>query len=152
MSEVIVSVEHGVLHDCMINYEPDHPQCVTLVLMSENGMLRRVISTLDHAVKSFIVVDGPILKVPQMSEQLDEFGNPLVRKSYHLGDQPPAVLFYDVTRDEQRSITQEDVDAFSKFVGWNLEMREIVSALTGSGASIRFTRTQLSRAKEVLGL
>lgn len=62
------------------------------------------------------------------------------------------ILFYDVSTDERRPVTQDDVDKFGYFVRWNLNMRDIVSALTSHGAGTRFTNEQLDRAKEALGL
>lgn len=57
--ELIVGIKHGIVENCMIDYEPDFPQCVKLVLMDEKGFLREVTTTLDHKVKNFIVKSGP---------------------------------------------------------------------------------------------
>lgn len=60
MSEVIVGVEHPIVENCMVDYRPEFPvQAVRLVLMAEDGRLRRVMVTLDHEAKLYTVVDKP---------------------------------------------------------------------------------------------
>jgi hypothetical protein len=61
-----------------------------------------------------------------------------------------SISIYDISTDEKRPVTQADVNQLQESLFWHVDVREIVSGLTGQGASKKFSRDQLRQVRKVL--
>lgn len=65
MREVIIAIVNAVHPEELLEFTPGYPQMAMLVLAdAQTGAKRRVMTTLDHNAKHYIVVDAPEVGIP----------------------------------------------------------------------------------------